>query len=818
MASIPRSHDYEKLDFSENPFEKLPRELLLPIVKFTSDLASVWSLSSVSPAVYLLIDDFGKEIVETILEESEPEKLQIVFGHIALLRLGRHPSTSMDEFKDGQKFSALNKIDMDNYKRAFKSEYELLPEEVSPGNFDDLKLSEYRKYSVRNVTSPLPSWIEQKRITRAFWYIQMFYDLKNNSQNIRWASSDLDRLQSMDIESFHNNPGRKALENAILTAALFLRETPEGLSSQFNNQSEFSTLRLPQTDMTFSIYLPVEPKFPNPKSDGWGESAHSIDNLPTSIPGIFIPFISFINPRLLPRIKVVPYEHFRRLGFAIWDRKRMFAFGLANEARKYEQHRLLANPFAPRTLLGSLHLNLMAALYPSVTLPLAGSAVELATPDIFYSLRTTLYLSGSVTQIFSEAQFTNLRTLTAPTITTTSLVERSTGSSTTSSTTTLIPIWVQAGGLHWSPVPIPTPLPIKIPSLPEFPPIPNPPCFKFLDIFSIDYPPDKSRSTITGCAVQPSVTTFMATNYCPLVALPTGDDEGSDEDRTITPIWTVIQTTISERVSISKSLYTVTSGSRTVNGVGYSVPAVVTSSVMVLGGLTATLYPPAVVSSASITAPGYGTNPLTPTSTVVPVKSTTTSLLPIPTRSDPRDQRAYCFRQHNDGKYVPLNITGEQEVLFSICNQGKTLSPGGPAYTYVYTDPTGINVIAQANWASDQTGCNPKDGWPLGSDFDICEAYFDYNVFVCDDESIDDNYGEAHIWDGPFGCIEYMIYAVKSGSGSSTCSCSENGCTPDSPACCADGTCDGKRKSVMNRVTIISGSLGLVEDQNTTRT
>ncbi|KAF7941802.1 uncharacterized protein EAE97_006639 [Botrytis byssoidea] len=507
---------------------------------------------------------------------------------------------------------------------------------------------------------------------------------------------------------------------------------------------------------------------------------------------------------------------------------------------------------------------------PLLPLPVTGSALRPAIPDIYYSLGTTVYLSGSVTQIFSEAQFINLRTLTAPTITTTSLVERSTGSSTTSSTTTLIPIWVQAGGFHWSPVPIPTPLPIKIPSLPEFPPIPNPPCFKFLDVFSIDFPLGKSKSTstfksgksveptytsncgspctanchktgtptstecatetttnywvscasstcvttssntVTGCAVQLSVTTFTAKYYCLLVALPRGEDEGLVEDRTITSIWTVIQTTISERVSISGSLYTVTSESITVNGVGYSVPAVVTSSVMVLGGLTATLYSPAIVSSASITAPGYGTNPLTPQA------RTSTSLLPIPTRSDPRDQRAYCFRQHNDGKYVPFNVTGEQEVLFSICNQGNTLSPGGPAYTYVYTDPTGVNVIAQANWASDQTGCNPEDGWLLGSESDICEVYFDDNVFVCDDESIDDNYGGAHIWDGPFGCIEYIIYAVKSGSGSSTCSCSENGCTPDSPACCADGTCDGRRKLVMNRVTLIPGSLGLVGDQNIT--
>ncbi|KAF7950196.1 hypothetical protein EAE96_007487 [Botrytis aclada] len=164
----------------------------------------------------------------------------------------------------------------------------------------------------------------------------MFYDLKNNSQSPRWTNSDLDRLKSMNIESFHDNPGRNALENATLTAALYLRETSQELLFHSTNQNETQTLRLPRPAKNISFVLPVEPKFPDSKLDGWGEGAQSISNSPTSIPGLFIPFISFRNPRLYPPIKVVPYEHFRRLGFAIWDRKRMFAFGLANEARKYE--------------------------------------------------------------------------------------------------------------------------------------------------------------------------------------------------------------------------------------------------------------------------------------------------------------------------------------------------------------------------------------------------------------------------------------------------------------------------------------------------
>ncbi|THV45523.1 hypothetical protein BGAL_0479g00090 [Botrytis galanthina] len=373
----------------------------------------------------------------------------------------------------------------------------------------------------------------------------------------------------MDVEMFIGDAELYPDKNAALTVALYLSEAYEDFLDQPEKHLTFFS-QLPDPIDAPVLFLPTEQKFEDPKSDLWRQGSCHLDDV-RGIPGLFIPRGCVTHLKVFPLTEQPPYHHFRRLWFAIWDRKRMFCFGLANED---------------------------------------------AQPELIYN---------------SE--------------------------------------WI-----HWI---------------------------------------------------------------------------------TVTPIWTVIQTTISERVSISGFLYTVTSGSITVNGVGYSVPAVVNSSVMVLGGLTATLYPPAVVSSVSITAPGYGTNPLTPTSTVVPVKR-------------------------------------EQEVLFSIYNQGNTLSPGGPAYTYVYTDPTGINVIAQANWA--------------------------YNVFICDDESIDDNYGGAHIWDGPFGCIEYMIYAVKSGSGSSTCSCSENGCTPDSPACCADGTCDGKRKSVMNRVTLIPGSLGLVGDQNTTLT
>ncbi|KAF7941803.1 uncharacterized protein EAE97_006640 [Botrytis byssoidea] len=245
MESIPRSHDYEKLDFSENPFEKLPRELLLPIVKFTSDLASVWSLSSVSPAVHLLIDDFGKEIVETILEASEPKQIRVLFTHI---------------------------------------------------------------YFVHDVEPP--SWIELKRITRAIWYIQAIIPENFNGPAQTLIASEIWILKSLwEMHSFIPQ------KNAALTVALYLSEAHEDFLDQPEKYlTSFS--QLPDPVDALVLVLPIEQKFEDPKSDLWRQSISHLDDF-RGIPGLFVPRRTTTVPPLL--------------GFAIWDRKRMFCFGLANK-------------------------------------------------------------------------------------------------------------------------------------------------------------------------------------------------------------------------------------------------------------------------------------------------------------------------------------------------------------------------------------------------------------------------------------------------------------------------------------------------------
>ncbi|KAH8197680.1 hypothetical protein TruAng_008139 [Truncatella angustata] len=136
---------------------------------------------------------------------------------------------------------------------------------------------------------------------------------------------------------------------------------------------------------------------------------------------------------------------------------------------------------------------------------------------IYYSLPTTVYASGGITQTFSEDQITTMSDFTGTTTSTTTWTE--TDSSSTS--TTVVPIIIAPGGFYWSPIPLPTGPKFRIPNLPSPPPIPSPPCFKFLDIFSIDCPPNHNNPT----------THFISGPPKPTCTANCGARDTSDDDK-----------------------------------------------------------------------------------------------------------------------------------------------------------------------------------------------------------------------------------------------------------------------------------------------
>ncbi|PYI09411.1 pectin lyase-like protein [Aspergillus sclerotiicarbonarius CBS 121057] len=123
-------------------------------------------------------------------------------------------------------------------------------------------------------------------------------------------------------------------------------------------------------------------------------------------------------------------------------------------------------------------------------------------------LPTTVVTSGNTTQTFSEAQIACLATMTTATYITTTLSQNDTGTSTiptttgagsSSSSTTVVPVIIPVtkGGFYWSPVPNIKGPKFPDPTPPGFPEIPDPSCFTFLGIFSIDCPPNNNKADPT---------------------------------------------------------------------------------------------------------------------------------------------------------------------------------------------------------------------------------------------------------------------------------------------------------------------------------
>lgn len=66
-----------------------------------------------------------------------------------------------------------------------------------------------------------------------------------------------------------------------------------------------------------------------------------------------------------------------------------------------------------------------------------------------------------------------------------------------------------------------------------------------------------------------------------------------------------------------------------------------------------------------------------------------------------------------------------------------------------------------------------------------------------------DEYGGGFIAQTDNGCMEWLLYGQEV---QGECSCNEDGCTDDSPACCANGTCGTSQEPSVARVTLIAHS------------
>lgn len=86
------------MDPTDPLFSSLPAEVLLQIAKQVSGLPSFRNLDKASPTISSLFDEFGPEIVESLISTNLPAQVQSLIRTIVLIRSNLTLTRSLDEF------------------------------------------------------------------------------------------------------------------------------------------------------------------------------------------------------------------------------------------------------------------------------------------------------------------------------------------------------------------------------------------------------------------------------------------------------------------------------------------------------------------------------------------------------------------------------------------------------------------------------------------------------------------------------------------------------------------------------------------------
>ncbi|KAH8802429.1 hypothetical protein F5884DRAFT_802034 [Xylogone sp. PMI_703] len=376
-----------------DPFSKIPAPLLLSIVKLLPNLVCLYSLDKASPSVASLFDECGAEIIEAIMSSNSAEQIQILIRTIEIIRSHSLQSASLEEFINTyisqeipceiwSEHSDCIKRDCFNVNRRSERPSEacrvcgirkplskmaastpsrvlrqILDLTLQMNCFTDICLqtmigrciqlepshllnSEFRyvrrlydktcsqrrpsgqRYQPQNAGPS--SFAEQERVIRAFWRVILFYDLRaavTNSKLI-WPSEDATYLQSPNIgpEDFWGERFGKCQQEQLRAVVEFLQEMIQTHSPGTSVPEFFASIPQLFTQENACVYRLVSQPSQQP------QYSHFIDD---ETVGYFLSYGIDHRSRANPT-KYIDFSVLRRLGFCIWDEKRLAYLGFVN--------------------------------------------------------------------------------------------------------------------------------------------------------------------------------------------------------------------------------------------------------------------------------------------------------------------------------------------------------------------------------------------------------------------------------------------------------------------------------------------------------
>lgn len=363
----------------ESLFERLAPELLLHILTHLPDLESLDNLLRASPAASRLFDVYGVEIFEGVLSSSVP------YGHtcaliriVALVRSSSLPPLACDliSFRNFVRHEStshrynpplwtlpspiLSDVSVTVLRGLLATHRKIVCLTISclkfylnrfkplrPSHLVDTKFhfeSDYygpdghyvpswqqtpaeRPFPVHDIGPP--TWVEEQRVLRAFWRVQLFRELKTaiNASVVNWPENDVRKLNDMAEVGLYDVP----LPN-------LLDEVGEPFLYQQNTLLEheliWSVVNYTKDDrqtITAPAFLQTRRDWSNPTAKGQQDWNTISDYLLWT--HIFFHEVTggaggHVVSGLCSPLQHVSFEPFRRLGFVIWDTERMVGYGL----------------------------------------------------------------------------------------------------------------------------------------------------------------------------------------------------------------------------------------------------------------------------------------------------------------------------------------------------------------------------------------------------------------------------------------------------------------------------------------------------------
>ncbi|KAK1589892.1 uncharacterized protein LY79DRAFT_556023 [Colletotrichum navitas] len=347
----------------------LPREILILILAELPDARALYQLIRASPAACRLYTAVGAEVLERVLARSVPPQIHQLIRLVGVIRtstpsspiapsfqafLGQYIRPAADDKEyfplapplsqtcSGEKelggvrkllliarrIACLTSLCIASYRERCLS---ITPSHRTERGGSSCGMtskpweerSDGIPYRPRDVGPP--TWIEEQRVMRGLWRLQVFHELKTASSEdrTRWSERDKREAADMTPEDFFDVWGPQLEE--LLTVVDFVREYTTKPEERFALQDCDMRLPDPPTGNGSAPSWPVLCQAP--PTDAWPGWTRRLNTPPTAWA-----FFGHLHTNPRSPIRGVEFWPFRKLGLAIWGREKLAKLELTNPA------------------------------------------------------------------------------------------------------------------------------------------------------------------------------------------------------------------------------------------------------------------------------------------------------------------------------------------------------------------------------------------------------------------------------------------------------------------------------------------------------